>query len=195
MFAHSHRSRRVCSRGTAHPTPSPQRCGFPAGDRHCKNLKDPVCARHAPAPARRPSSLGREPLGLRGPGRSRRPDLDGSAERRAGLGAGDAQEGRVSLASTPPPSLSPGIFFVSCTAGGTLTTHPWAPPCRIKSVCILWLWRCEGDLAEAEERPFALEYRSLRRVSLPTHHDPIFLCGCLTRMTSELIFSVHSWEM
>lgn len=45
------------------------------------------------------------------------------------------------------------------------------------------------------KRPFALKYCSLRRVSLPTHHDPIFFSGCLTRMTNELIFSVHRWEM
>lgn len=35
-----------------------------------------------------------------------------------------------------PPFLSPGTFLYPCTAGGSLTPHPWASPYRIKSVCI-----------------------------------------------------------
>ena len=36
----------------------------------------------------------------------------------------------------PPPFLSPRTFLYPCTAGGSLTPHPWASPYRIKSVCI-----------------------------------------------------------
>lgn len=93
----------------------------------------------------------------------------------------------------PPGSPGPALLgtFVCDVAEGSF---PLVLPIENK-VSLYLMVMADVRRIWQMKRPFALKYCSLRRVSLPTHHDPIFFSGCLTRMTNELIFSVHRWEM
>lgn len=94
------------------------------------------CARTQPPSLRTHGAAGAVERGLSGCPRRR---LD-PGRRGPTAQAGGAQEECIPLASSlhnpPPPFLSPGTFLYPCTAGGSLTPHPWASPYRIKSVCI-----------------------------------------------------------
>lgn len=82
-----------------------------------------------------PAGLAREPADPWRVHRAHGPERGQSPKPRPAGPSGRSGRAAFPWLPRPPHPALQGFFFF-CTAGGSLTTHPWASPYRIKSVCI-----------------------------------------------------------